>query len=113
MDVGLSQNLGSDPAVFHGIEQRFFGLEAEKNGQNIKITARYIQNRPASVGKCRYDGKITKYQPGKLRKFSFWSFFKWPDKKIGRGRVTFEHSLVLGLAKRAVKYSFGCDSAVL
>ena len=32
-----------------------------------------------------------------LRKFSFRHFFEEPDEKIGRGRVTFEHSLVLGL----------------
>jgi hypothetical protein len=30
MDVGLSQNMGSDPAVFHGIGKKVFGLEAKK-----------------------------------------------------------------------------------
>ena len=32
-----------------------------------------------------------------FRKKSFRSFFEGPDGKNGRGRITFEHSLVLGL----------------
>jgi len=63
--------------------------------------------------------KIAKNQVGMLRKFSFRHFFEEPDEKIGRGRVTFEHSLVLGLAmmkilERSSESSGGiCTAAIM
>jgi hypothetical protein len=41
--------------------------------------------------------KIVENQVGMFRKISFQRFFDGPDKKNGLGRLTVEHSLVLGL----------------